>query len=294
MPIKAPAQRLMSPDGRSTLVAIGLERGGIFSDLYHSWLNAPWWQVLLGVIVLYGGANAIFAAGYYLTGGIENADGSFSDAFFFSVQTLATIGYGKLVPSSLPAHLLVTVESLCGLLGAAMAAGLMFAKFARPTARVLWSRVAVVGTMDGVPALMFRCANARGNQVVEATLRLGLLRYETTVEGQQLRRIIDLDLVRSNSPVFVLSWLAVHRIVPGSPLYGATVESLKASRTELYASLMGLDATFGQTIHTRHSWVPDEVIWDAQFVDIIGPLPDGRPGVDYSKFHETKPLAPRA
>ncbi len=283
----------MSPDGRSTLVSVGLERGGIFSDLYHSWLNAPWWQVMLGVIVLYAAVNGLFAIGYFAIGGIENADGSFSDAFFFSVQTLATIGYGKLVPASLAAHLLVTVESLCGLLGAAMAAGLMFAKFARPTARVLWSKVAVVGTMDGVPALMFRAANARGNQVVEATLRLGLLRYETTVEGQQLRRIIDLDLVRSNSPVFVLSWLAVHRIVPGSPLYGATTESLKATRTEIYASLMGLDATFGQTIHARHSWVPDELVWNAQFVDIIGPLPDGRQGVDYTKFHETKPLAPR-
>ncbi len=283
----------MFPDGRSTLLAVGLERGGVFSDLYHSWLNAPWWQVLVGVIVIYGVVNGLFATGYYLTGGIENANGSFSDAFFFSVQTLATIGYGKLVPVSLAAHLLVTLESLCGLLGAAMAAGLMFAKFARPTARVLWSKVMVVGTLDGVPALMFRVANARGNQVAEATLRLGLPRSETTVEGQQLRRIIDLELVRSNSPVFVLSWLAVHKIVPGSPLYGTTTESLKASHTEIYASLMGLDATFSQMIHARHSWVPDEIAWNAQFIDIIRTLQDGRQAVDYTKFHETKPLAPR-
>lgn len=288
-----PQQRLMSPDGRSLLVAQGLERSGVFGDLYHSWLGAPWWQVLVGVVLLYAFVNGLFAIGYFLIGGIENSNGSFSDAFFFSVQTLATIGYGKLVPSSLSAHLLVTVESLCGLLGAAMAAGLMFAKFARPTARVLWSKVAVVGTMDGVPTLMFRVANARGNQVVEATLRFGLLRYDTTLEGQQIRRIIDLDLVRSTSPVFVLSWLAVHRITPESPLYGMTPETLKASRTELYASLMGLDSTVGQTIHARHSWTADELVWNAQFVDIIGPLPDGRQGVNYTLFHETKPLAPR-
>ena len=283
----------MSPDGRSTLVAYGLDRTGLFSDLYHSWLNAPWWQVLLGVAALYVGVNGVFAVGYYLIGGIENANGSFSDAFFFSVQTLATIGYGKLVPASLAAHLLVTVESLCGLLGAAMAAGLMFAKFARPSARVLWSRPAVIGTMDGVPALMFRIANARGNQVVEATLRVGLLRYETTVEGQQIRRIIDLELVRATTPVFVLSWLAVHRIVPGSPLHGLTAESMERSRTELFASLMGLDATFGQTIHARHSWTVADLRWNEQFVDIIGLLPDGRQGVNYTLFHQTKPLAPR-
>ena len=290
---KPPQQRLISADGRSMLVAYGLERVGIFSDLYHSWLGAPWWKVLVGVVFLYAGVNALFASGYYLTGGIENADGSFADAFFFSVQTLATIGYGKLVPSSLAAHLLVTFESLCGLLGAAMAAGLMFAKFARPSALVLWSRVAVVGTMDGVPALMFRVANARGNQVVEASLKLGLLRSDTTVEGQQIRRILDLDLVRSTSPVFTLSWLAVHKITPASPLHGMTRESLQKGNTQLYCSLMGLDATFGQTIHARHSWTVDDLVWNAQFIDIIGPLPDGRMGVNYTLFHETKPLAPR-
>ena len=113
------------------------------------------------------------------------------------------------------------------------------------------------------------------------------------VEGQQIRRIIDLDLVRGSSPVFMLSWLAVHKIVPGSPLFGATADSLKTGRTEFYASLMGLDATFGQTIHARHSWTIDELVWDARFVDIIGPLPDGRQGVNYTLFHETVPLAPK-
>ena len=285
-----PLPRFISRDGGSNLVSSGLERR-LFGDLYHSWLKAPWRDVLAGILVTYAVVNTLFALGYLLVGGIENArPGSFADAFFFSVQTIATIGYGKLVPVTLAAHVLVTVESFIGLVGAAMATGLMFAKFARPTARVLWSEVAVVAPMDGVQSLMFRVANARGNQVVEATLRLGMLRSEVTVEGVPIRRMIDLKLVRPSSAVFVLSWLAVHPITPDSPLYGQTNESLKAVNAELYVSLVGLDATFSQTIHARHSYVASEIRWGHRFADIMGPLPDGRMGVDYTRFHQTVPL----
>ena len=289
-----PPARLIDKSGRTTLRSHGLERR-LFSDLYHSWLNAPWSRVLLALVLLYAVANALFALGYVAIGGIEGArEGSFQDAYFFSVQTLATIGYGKLVPVTLAAHLLVTIESFCGLIGVAMATGLMFSKFSRPTSRVIWSRQMVVAPMDGVRSLMFRVANARGNQVVEATMRLGMLRSEVTPEGQQIRRMIDLKLVRATSPVFMLSWLAIHPITPDSPLYGKDLEALGEGRIEVYASLVGLDATFSQTIHARHSWSIDEIAWDARFVDMIGPLPDGAPGVDYTKFHQTVPLAPRA
>jgi inward rectifier potassium channel len=292
--LQAPTQplpRFISRDGGSNLVSSGLERR-LFGDLYHSWLNAPWPKVLAAILVTYAVVNTLFALGYLLVGGIENArPGSFADAFFFSVQTIATIGYGKLVPVTMPAHLLVTVESFIGLVGAAMATGLMFAKFARPSARVLWSDVAVVAPMDGVQSLMFRVANARGNQVVEATLRLGMLRSEVTVEGVPIRRMLDLKLVRPSSAVFVLSWLAVHPITPESPLYGQTNESLKAVNAELYVSLVGLDATFSQTIHSRHSYLPGELRWGHRFVDIMRPLPGGRMGVDYTRFNQTVPLA---
>lgn len=293
MAIEQPQARFINQDGRTTLHSFGLERR-LFDDLYHSWLNAPWSRVGLAMVMLYAVINAVFAIGYLVIGGIEGArEGSFSDAYFFSVQTLATIGYGKLVPVTLPAHILVTIESFCGLIGVAMATGLMFSKFSRPTSRVLWSQQMVVATMDGVPSLMFRVANARGNQVVEATMRLGMLRSEVTPEGQQIRRMVDMKLVRATSPVFMLSWLAVHPITPESPFYGQSAETMRPGRVEVYASLVGLDATFSQTIHARHSWIIDEIKWNERFADIIGPLPDGTSGVDYTKFHQTVPLAPK-
>ena len=204
----AEPQRFISREGRSTLVLHGLQRG-LLHDAYHSWLAASWTRALALVVIAYLAINLLFALLYLALGGVENArPGSFADAFFFSVQTIATIGYGKLAPVSLAAHLLVTIESFCGITGLALMTGLMFAKFARPSARVLWSEVAVVAVMDGVPSLMFRVANARGNQVVEAQLRLGMLRSEVTPEGERIRRQHDLKLVRPNSAVFALSWLA--------------------------------------------------------------------------------------
>ena len=177
--------RFVSKEGRSNLVKLGLTRA-FFTDLYHSWLVASWRRVFGLVIALYLLLNGVFALLYLAVGGVENAQpGSFSDAFFFSVQTLATIGYGRMSPVTIGAHLLVTVEAFCGITGVALITGLMFAKFARPTARVLWSDVCVVAMQDGVPSLMLRVANARGNQVVEAQLRLGLLSSEITAEASR-------------------------------------------------------------------------------------------------------------
>ena len=288
-PVPVPNQRFISKDGRSNLVKVGLRRA-FFGDLYASWLTSSWQNVFALVVALYLLINTAFALLYLTLGGVENArPGSFSDAFFFSVQTIATIGYGKMSPVTLPAHLLVTTESFCGLVGVALITGLMFAKFARPTARVIWSEVCVVAPQDGVPSLMLRVANARGNQVVEAQLRIGMMRSERTSEGETVRRMHDLRLVRANSAVFALSWLAVHPIDEKSMLFGQTAESLKGSGVELYVSLTGLDETFNQTIHARRSYAADEILWGRRFVDIVGALPDGRVAIDYTKFHGTRP-----
>jgi len=287
--LPAPNQRFISKDGRSNLLKVGLRRA-FFGDLYASWLTSSWQNVFALVVALYLLINTAFALLYLTLGGVENArPGSFSDAFFFSVQTIATIGYGKMSPVTLPAHLLVTTESFCGLVGVALITGLMFAKFARPTARVIWSEVCVVAPQDGVPSLMLRVANARGNQVVEAQLRIGMMRSERTAEGETVRRMHDLRLVRANSAVFALSWLAVHPIDEKSMLFGQTAESLKESGVELYVSLTGLDETFNQTIHARRAYTADEILWGRRFVDIVGPLSDGRLAIDYNKFHGTRP-----
>lgn len=262
-----------------------------FTDLYHALMAAPW-RALLGVIlVAYLALNVLFACLYLLGGDcVENTrPGSFRDMFFFSVQTMATIGYGKMVPRTTWAHAVVSVEALCGLVGTAMATGLMFAKFSRPSARVLFSRVAVFTRRDGVESFMFRMANERGNQIAEATVRVVLSRNEVTHEGERVRRFHDLTLARDRNAAFTLSWTVVHQISRASPLHDATRESLAASNALFILSVIGVDDTSGQTIHARHVYTPEELRWDERFVDIVSELPDGRRQIDYTRFHDTRP-----
>ena len=202
---------------------------------------------------------------------------------------MATIGYGKMAPRGLPANLLVTVEALVGLLGLALVTGLVFAKFSRPTARVIFSRDVVITRFDGVPSLLVRMANERGNQIAEAQAHLVLLRSERTPEGEEVRRIHDLRLVRSQSAFFAFTWLIVHPITPESPLFGETPESLRARDVDLVASMTGLDETLSQSVHARHAWTPDQVLWGHRFADVLVSRPDGRRAIDYRKFHDVGP-----
>jgi inward rectifier potassium channel len=242
------------------------------------------------LVGLYLAVNAVFAGLYLIdpAGVLNLHGGNFLDAFFFSVQTMATIGYGRMVPLSVYDNALVTTEALVGLLSMAMATGLMFAKFSRPTARVLFSRQVAVHPREGVRSVVVRMANERANMVVEATLRLTLLRDEITLEGEPIRKLYDLKLARGNTAAFALTWTAYHPITPDSPIYGATAESLKAVNAQLVASLVGIDETFSQTVHARHSWTADEIAWDVKFVDILTRTPEGMV-IDYRRFHETKP-----
>jgi inward rectifier potassium channel len=243
------------------------------------------------VLVVYLGANLLFALGYLAIGdGIEEArPGSFADAFFFSVQTMATIGYGRMAPRGVAANLLVTVEALVGLLGLALVTGLVFAKFSRPTARVIFTRNVVITRFDGVPSLLVRMANERGNQIAEAQAHLVLLRTERTPEGEEVRRVHDLKLRRSQSAFFAFTWLVVHPITPDSPLHGETAQSLREKDVDLVASMTGLDETLSQSVHARHAWTPDRILWGQRFVDVLVNLPDGRRAIDYRRFHEVEP-----
>ncbi len=259
-------------------------------DLYHLLERGTWTQLLLFISAVYLLANTVFAVGFWLVGGVENMrPGSFSDAFFFSVQTLATIGYGHMNPEGLGAHLLVTVEAIVGLLATAMATGLVFAKFSRPRARILFSQVAVVSEVDGVPTLQFRVANERANHVVDAQMRVAVMRNVVTKEGVRLRRVFDLDLVRNQTPAFVLTWTVLHPITERSPLFGATPASLEAEQAEVIATLIGIDETLGQTIHAKASYIPEEILFGRRFADVLG-APDpasARRVVDLGKFHHT-------
>jgi len=281
------------PGSGREIVSLGV-RTTPLRDLYHWLLVEPWSQFFALVLVVYLGANLVFAVGYLSIGdGIEEArPGSFADAFFFSVQTMATIGYGKMAPRGLAANVLVTMEALVGLLGLALVTGLVFAKFSRPRARVLFSRNAVITPFDGVPSLLFRMANERGNQIAEAQAHLVLLRTEVTAEGEEVRRMIDLGLRRSQSAFFAFTWLIVHPITPGSPLFGETPESLREKDIDLVASMTGLDETLSQSIHARHAWTPGQILWGHHFADVLVRDPEGRRVIDYRKFHDVEPDPP--
>lgn len=257
------------------------------SDLYHRLLTESWPALLVRIALTFIAVNAMFAVVYMLDDGVENARaGSFGDAFFFSVQTMATIGYGKMSPQSFLANVMVSFEALTGLIGLAVVTGLIFAKFSRPTARVRFSKVAIVSRRDGVPSLMFRMANLRGNRIVDATVRVVFARQETTLEGEEMRRFYDLKLQRDRNSIFIYSWTAIHPIDKTSPFYGQSVKSMEEKSCEIIASVVGLDETFAQTVHARHVYKPREVLWDRRFVDILERRADGTLWIDYTHFDD--------
>ncbi len=271
--------------------AIGLEGGG-WRDAYHTLLTMSWRLFFALVFLGYLGVNTAFAFGYVALGdAIESArPGSFADAFFFSVQTLATIGYGKMAPRTLGANLLVSAEALLGMVGLAVTTGLVFARFSRPTARVLFSKALVVRPWDGVPSLMFRMANARGSQIAEARLKVTWLQEETTREGERVRKVHELKLTRGESSVFALTWMVVHPITPESPLHGQSAESLAGKGVDLIVSLTGLDDGLGQTVSARHAYGAEHIRWNARLADILTVTPDGRRIIDYRRFDDWEPL----
>jgi inward rectifier potassium channel len=261
-----------------------------FGDVYHHLLTSSWPALLLQIAGAFALANAFFALAYLLDGGIANArHGSFADVFFFSVETMATIGYGQMSPVSFISHVLMSIEALTGLISIALITGLIFAKFSRPTARVRFTRVAVISKRDGLPSLMFRMANVRSNQIVEAQIHVVLARQEFTVEGEEVRRFHDLSLSRHRNAIFEYSWTAIHQIDTESPLFGATPESLFETRAGVIVSLTGIDETFSQTIYARHTYGAIDIVWGARLADITTHTPAGKFALDMSRFDEIGP-----
>lgn len=277
------------------VLAIGLRRQW-FADLYHRTLTITWPRFLALGLASYLLINLVFATLYLLqAGSINNArEGSFPDAFFFSVETIATIGYGVMSPATLYANLLMTVESAMGLLLVALTTGLVFARFSRPTARVLFSRVAVIGPHNGKPTLTVRLANERRNQMLAAQVSMTLVRDELTEEGVLLRRFHDLKLVRDRSPIFAMTFTVMHEIDVDSPLYGANADRLAEFNAELVVAASGIDETLVATVHARTSYLPHEIMWNHRFTDIMGYTEDGRRAIDYARFHDTVNLHPSA
>lgn len=286
-----PIIHLKYRNGNFEIMGLGVWHS-YWRDPYHLLLTIPWTGFVLLIFGFYVAINTLFAIAYLLGGDcIANArPGSFYDAFFFSVQTLASIGYGAMYPKTTYANIIVTIEAIIGVMGIAVMTGLAFARFSRPTARVMFSRVAVILPHDGVPTLMFRSANQRRNSILEAQMRVYLMRDEITAEGEFMRRIYDLKLVRQQTPGFALTWSVMHIIDESSPLYGMTPESLSETNCLLMISLTGIDETVSQVVHARHSYGANDILWNSRFVDILHHTGDGHRYIDYKHFHDVLPL----
>jgi len=283
------------PSERATMAVVTHgQRVTFFEDVYHKVLAMPWWRFFVYVAAAWVGVNALFAILYAVDPGcVAGArPGDLEDAFYFSVQTFATIGYGAMSPATRFGHGVVVVEALVGTLGVALVTGVTFAKFARPTARILFSAKTVVTVRDGAPHLVFRLANWRGNMVVEGHLRALVLLLTETREGESVRLPVELPLVRDRTALFALTWIPMHKIDRASPFWGgaAAMEKLRAQRAEIFLSFSGFDETSGQQIHARHRYQLDDIVYNARYVDVLSVADDGTRTVDYSAFHDVEIL----
>jgi inward rectifier potassium channel len=258
--------------------------------LYHGLIRASWSATLALIVAAYLIINLVFAAAFAITGGIDGARG-FGDLFFFSVETSGTIGYGAMHPISASAHLVVTVESIVSILFVALITGLVFAKFSIPRGRVRFATNPAIGLYDGVPTLYLRLGNQRDSRLIDATLRVVLMRTERTKEGVTMYRMYDVVLERDRSPAMSRSWIALHRIVEGSPLYGYTAETLARDEVELLLTVIGLDEISVQAHHAQHQYLAADVRWGVRPADMVTELPDGRLRVDMTRFDDLTPSA---
>ena len=284
--------RRVFPSGRQ-IETYGLPRRP-WQDLYHLFMTLSWPRLFASYAGFFALFNLCFAAAYQAQpGGIANLNPpGYWGRFFFSVETLATVGYGDMHPQTVYAHIIASIEIFTGMMSLALITGMMFARFSRPTARILFARHAVVRQFDGKPTLMLRAANERQNVIMEATAQLRLLRDELTVEGSRIRRIHDLPLRRSEQPMFIFGWTLLHVIDEASPLYGFTPESFAASKAYLLLTIGGTDETTGQTLMSRQEYLCPSIHWNHAFVDIFTSGEDGVDRFDYSKFHDVEPLGP--
>jgi inward rectifier potassium channel len=292
-------KRFLNKDGSFNVVREGLS---FFRSLspYHYMLTTTWPRFLGLVVLFFLLTNAVFGAAYFACGPGQIAGSravglpsQYLEDFFFSVQTFATIGYGGLYPAGLAANVLVTLESLVSLLGFALATGILFSRFSRPTARILFSERAIIAPYREISAFEFRVANIRRNEMIQVEARVMLTRLKR--DGSGNREFLPLALERDKVVFFPLSWTIVHPIDESSPLWGVTAEDLEAWNAEFLVLFSGIDETFSQTVHTRSSYKPHEVVWGARFTNLFNPpKPDGTLSIDIGRLHDVERLPPPA
>jgi inward rectifier potassium channel len=290
-------RRLLNRDGSFNVALEGLNP--LSSLGLYQWLLRISWPEFLGFVgVLYLAVNALFAGAYLLCGpdALQSSTGQFVNepfyrAFFFSVDTFATIGYGNIYPVGVPANTLVTVEALLNIVSVALATGVMFARFSRPSARIIYSQNAVVAPYRGRTALEFRIANARSSQLIDVQVQAILTKIEAAANGSKVRKFYELALERQRVVFFPLSWTVVHPIDPGSPMWGLTQKDLLTADAELLVLLIATDETISQTVHSRSSYEANEIVWGAKFANMfMRDESEGIIGMNLNRIHDIEPV----
>ncbi|MGL4766980.1 MAG: ion channel [Formosimonas sp.] len=271
-------------------IALGASRN-LFADFYHGCMTVSWPVFMASALLVFLVVNFIFAGLFALqTGSVGNLpDGKPWHVIYFSIETLATVGYGDMHPETDYAHVVASCETFVGLLFSAVLTGLIFARFARPRVRILASDAIVLGQHDGQPTLMLRVANERLNTISDATARLWLLHDEVTAEGQKFRRVEELNLVRNNQPLFILTWMIFHHLDERSPLYGLTAEDYVARNIGFVLMIVGNDESITQEIRSRHLYTHEQVLRGHQFVDVLRTNAAGVLEINYEYFNQTVP-----
>jgi len=277
--------------GDRRLLVRGLAAPGLH-DIYHLSMTISWPQFYAWVAGLFMLLNLVFAALYDMApGAISNLSPvGYWGAFFFSVETLATVGYADMHPATNYGHTIATLEVFIGMMSVAMITGLTFARFSRPRAKIVASRHAVINQFNGQKVLMIRAANARKSMIVQAFAKLHIMLMEQSPEGHRMRRLYDLKLVREEHPMFFLSWTLIHVIDDTSPLQGHDAESLLQSGAGLVLTVSGVDEVTTQDLSSRHIFAATDILWQHVFEDMLHVDAKGLEVVDYDRLDATRPV----
>ncbi len=284
--------------GERRVVAEGLPQS-FWTDLHHYAMTTSWPGFFAALLIGFLFLNTFFSLLYVIGAAfgddpVANArPGSFADYFFFSVETLATVGYGDLHPRSLYGHLVATVATFVGVSSVAIVAGVTFARFARPRARLLFAQNPVVAPHDGVRMLMIRFANERVNAITEAAAQLWMTREELTAEGKTFRKFHRLRLARDDNPIFALTWTLMHPLDEESPLHGWGEEEFARSNANIVLIFSGHDENSNQLVRDRRLYSAGQVLVDHDYVDLARGDPQAITVLDFGQINKTRPIGPR-
>ena len=290
--VKSPDERTQKARvvmlGGREVIAEGLHLS-FWADISHRSMTASWPAFIGGAALVFVAFNAVFALFYWIGNEpISNVPGgAYIDYLYFSIETLSTAGYGDMHPQTHYGHFIATVELFTGIFSMSLMTGLIFARFSRPNARLLFADYPVISSHEGKRTLMVRFANERHNIIGNATARLWMLKNVVTMEGRPLRRFYELPLIRNEHPALALSWTLYHVVDEESPLYGLNADDLEASKVSLLVVVSGYDVVAAQIVHARKSYDHSDIRFGQRYADIIGTSEDGRIRINYGRFHET-------